>query len=389
MEKTKFSFRKLFQSGAFKSIASAILCALIGIFVGYIILLIINAPHASKAMGNILKSFMYYNNSVKRVQYFGSILVKTVPLILCALSVLFAYKSGLFNIGAGGQYCIGIGVSLWCALSWHLPWILCVLLAALASAIWGAISGALKAFFNINEVIACIMMNWISLYLVNIMMAQEKIMDTTKSETFSLATSSPQSMLPKLGLNNLFNNQYVTIAVPLTIIIAIIIMIVLNKTTFGYELKATGLNKNAAKYAGMKDKANIIITMAIAGALAGLAASFFYLTDMEHWKTSSTVPGMGFSGIAVAFLGGLNPIGVIFAGYFIQHITFGGSLIDMHYYNPQIADLISSIIIYTCAFVLFFKDVISRLAAKNSDSKNVNAEDNSLPKSEAVKEANQ
>ncbi len=389
MEKTKFSFRKLFQSGAFKSIASAILCALIGIFVGYIILLIINAPHASKAMGNILKSFMYYNNSVKRVQYFGSILVKTVPLILCALSVLFAYKSGLFNIGAGGQYCIGIGVSLWCALSWHLPWILCVLLAALASAIWGAISGALKAFFNINEVIACIMMNWISLYLVNIMMAQEKIMDTTKSETFSLATSSPQSMLPKLGLNNLFNNQYVTIAVPLTIIIAIIIMIVLNKTTFGYELKATGLNKNAAKYAGMKDKANIIITMAIAGALAGLAASFFYLTDMEHWKTSSTVPGMGFSGIAVAFLGGLNPIGVIFAGYFIQHITFGGSLIDMHYYNPQIADLISSIIIYTCAFVLFFKDVISRLAAKNSDSKNVNAEDNPLPKSEAVKEANQ
>ncbi len=389
MEKTKFSFRKLFQSSAFKSIASAILCALIGIFLGYIILLIINAPHATKAMSNILKGFMYYNNSVKRLQYFGSVLVKTVPLVLCALSVLFAYKSGLFNIGAGGQYCIGIGVSLWCALAWHLPWFLCVLAAALAAALWGAISGALKAFFNINEVIACIMMNWISLYLVNIMMAQEKIMDTTKSETFSLVTSSPQSMLPKLGLNNLFNNQYVTIAVPLTIIAAIIIMIVLNKTTFGYELKATGLNKNAAKYAGMKDKANIIITMAIAGALAGLAASFFYLTDMEHWKTSSTVPGMGFSGIAVAFLGGLNPIGVIFAGYFIQHITFGGSLIDMHYYNPQIADLISSIIIYTCAFVLFFKDVITRLSLKNSDEKNVNAEESSVTKPQNIKGANQ
>lgn len=380
MEKEKFSFRKIFLSNSFKSIFAAVLCALIGIFVGYIILLIINAPNASKAMSTILKSFMYYTASVKRLQYFGSVLVKTVPLVLCALSVLFAYKSGLFNIGVGGQYCIGIGITLLCALGWQLPWYLCILISVIAAALWGAVSGALKAFFNINEVIACIMMNWIGLYLVNIMITNEKIMDITKSETYPIPDAAH---LPKLGLDHLFGeNKYVSIAIPLTIIVAILILIILNKTTFGYELKATGLNKNAAKYAGMKSKANIIITMAIAGALAGLAASLFYLTDMEHYKISSTVPGMGFSGIAVAFLGGLNPIGVIFAGYFIQHITFGGSLIDMKFYNPQIADLISSIIIYTCAFVLFFKDVMTRIAAKkDTNQANVN-DDSSVQKVE-------
>jgi len=365
----KMSFRKIVSSESFKSIISAVICALVGIIVGFIILLAINAEHAPKAMSTILKNFLYYKRSNMKLYYFGNTLVKSVPLILCALSVLFAYKSGLFNIGVGGQYCIGIGVSLWCALQWHLPCILCILIAVIAAAAWGAIAGIFKAFFNVNEVIACIMMNWIGLYLVNVLMQHETVMNITKSETFSIAQKSPQSLLPQIGLNHLFaDNEYVSIAIPLTILVAIIIQIVLTKTTFGYELRATGLNKNAAKYAGMKDKANIIITMTIAGALAGLAASLFYLTDIQPWKTSSTVPGMGFSGIAVAFLGGLNPIGAIFAGYFIQHITLGGSLIDMRYYNPQIADLISSIIIYTCGFVLFFKNVLAKWSAKKSES---------------------
>lgn len=361
---TKFS---ILSSGSVQSIISSVICALIGIFVGFIILLAINAENAPKAMSTILKNFMYFKKHPQQLYYFGSTLVKSVPLILCALSVLFAYKAGLFNIGVGGQYCLAIGISLWCALHWHLPWLSCVLIATLTAAVWGAISGALKAFFNINEVIACIMMNWISLYLVNVLMHNESVMNLTLSETYSVRKLSAQSLIPSCGLGKFFhNNEYVTIAIPLTIIIAVIIMVVLSKTTFGYELRATGLNKNAAKYAGMKDKINIILTMAIAGALAGLAASLYYLTDIQAWKTSSSVPGMGFNGIAVAFLGGLHPIGVIFAGYFIEHITLGGSYIDMRYYNPQIADLISSIIIYTCAFVLFFKNTLISLFSKIS-----------------------
>ena len=355
-------FKAILASDTFRSIASAVICALVGIIVGFIILLIINAEHAPKAISVIMKNFMYYRNKGKKLYYLGQTLVKAVPLILCGIAVLFAYKSGLFNIGVAGQYCIGIGISLWCALAWHLPWWLCLLLAVICAAVWASLAGLLKAFCNVNEVIAGIMLNWISLYIVNVFMQNERVMNVGKSETFSITQTSPGSLLPTLGLGKLFHdNEYVSIAIPLTIVVAILINIVLKKTVLGYELRATGLNKHAAKYAGMKDKKNLILTMAVSGAIAGLAAALFYLTDVQPWKTSSTVPAMGFNGIAVAFLGELNPIGIIFSGYFIQHITQGGSFIDTKYFNPQIADLISSIIIYSCAFMFLFKTQLSKL----------------------------
>ena len=363
-------FKTALASETFKSIISAVICALVGIIIGFIILLIINAEHAPKAISVILKNFMYYRNNGKKLYYLGQTLVKAVPLILCGIAVLFAYKTGMFNIGVAGQYCIGIGISLWCALAWHLPWFVCLLLAVLCAALWASIAGLLKAFCNVNEVIAGIMLNWISLYIVNVLMQNERVMNVGKSETFSIAANSPGSLLPTLGLGALFNgNEYVSIAIPLTILIAVLINIVLKDSVMGYGLRATGLNKNAAKYAGMKDKKNLILTMAVSGAIAGLAASLFYLTDVQPWKTSSTVPAMGFNGIAVAFLGELNPIGVIFSGYFIQHITQGGSFIDTKYFNPQIADLISSIIIYSCAFMFLFKTQISKLIERKKNVK--------------------
>ena len=355
-------FKTALASDTFKSIASAVICALVGIVVGFIILLIINAEHAPKAISVILKNFMYYKSNAKKFYYLGQTLVKAVPLVLCGIAVLFAYKSGMFNIGVAGQYCVGIGISLWCALAWHLPWWVCLLCAVVCASLWASIAGLLKAFCNVNEVIAGIMLNWISLYLVNVLMQNERVMNISKSETFSIAATSPGSLLPTLGLGALFHdNEYVSIAIPLTILVAVLINILLKKTVLGYELRATGLNKHAAKYAGMRDKKNLILTMAVSGAIAGLAAALFYLTDIQPWKTSSTVPAMGFNGIAVAFLGELNPIGVIFSGYFIQHITQGGSFIDTKYFNPQIADLISSIIIYSCAFMFLFKTQISKL----------------------------
>ena len=360
-------FKAIAGSETFRSILSAVFCALLGIVVGFIILLIINAEHAPKAISVILKNFFYYRNNGKKLYYLGQTLVKAVPLILCGIAVLFAYKSGLFNIGVAGQYCVGIGISLWTALAWHLPWWLCLLCAVLCAALWAGLAGLLKAFCNVNEVIAGIMLNWIGLYLVNVLMQNESVMNVGKSETFSIAATSPRSMLPTLGLGRLFHdNEYVSIAIPLAILVAVIVEIILKKTVLGYELRATGLNKHAAKYAGMKDRRNLILTMAISGAIAGLGAALFYLTDIQPWKTSSTVPAMGFNGIAVAFLGELNPIGVIFSGYFIQHITQGGSFIDTKYFNPQIADLISSIIIYSCAFMSLFKSQISKILNKGT-----------------------
>ena len=288
---------------------------------------------------------------------------------MCTLSVLFAYKVGLFNIGASGQYAAGAGFALYFGIHYGAPWWLCLLLAMLGGAALGAIAGALKAYLNVNEVIACIMLNWISLYAVNTVLTEVKESGTTY--TLPLRTNNPNALIPHLGLQHLFaDNRYVTIAIPLAVIFAILVWVVLDKTKLGYELKATGLSINAAKYAGMREKKNIILTMAISGALAGLGTGFLYLCGIEQWSCAQTaVPNMGFNGIAAAFLGGIHPIGVIFSSFFIQHITSGGAYVDKMVYCSQISDLIAAIIIYFCGFVLFFKHVMRTRIRKTEDKK--------------------
>ena len=343
----------------------SVLCALLGIFLGFVVLLLMNPEHAAEGMGAILRNFFKYNNnSTTLMYYFGSALVKSVPLILCAEAILFAYKAGLFNIGAAGQYTLGILASLYTSLALGWNWVLCVLAAVVAGALWGLVAGFLKATFNVNEVIAGIMLNWIGLYLTNIILGKDNVMNTTKSETYDLSAVNKSALLPGFMQDVFGHNQYMTIAIPVAIIVAILILFVLEKTTFGYELKATGHNKEAARYAGMNAKRNIMLTLAISGAISGLAASMIYLTGIEHYKISSSVPGMGFNGIAVAFLGGLHPLGAILAGFFVEYITLGGQYLNTNYYNPQVADLMVSIIIYLCGFVLFFKHVFNQIGKK-------------------------
>ena len=337
--------------------------------IGYIALLIINPSGATEAILTVLKNFWTYSRPKTQLKYLGSTLVKTAPLLMCALSVLFAYKVGLFNIGAAGQYVAGAGASLYCALALQLPWWVCLLAAIVCGALLGAISGALKAYCNVNEVISCIMLNWISLYTVNTLLSQVK--DPTSPYTLNLKRTNAAAALPSLGLEKLFNNNAnVTIAIPLAILCAIAIWVLLAKTRLGYELRATGLNRHAAKYCGMRGKCNIILAMALAGALAGAGAAMLYLTGFEEWScTQSSVPAMGFNGIAAAFLGGLSPIGTIFASFFIQHITNGGAYVDKTMYCSQISDFISSVIIYLCGFVLFIRRFMNSRIAKVNEEK--------------------
>ncbi|MBQ3090103.1 MAG: ABC transporter permease [Oscillospiraceae bacterium] len=352
--------KSLLRSNGLQSLIASLLCILLGLFVGYIVLLIINPVGAWEAIVTVMKNFLYYPSEAAALKYFGSTLVKAAPLLLCSLSVLFAYKVGLFNIGAAGQYVAGVGASLYCALALNMPWYVCLFAAMVAGGLMGAISGALKAYQNVNEVISCIMLNWIGLYAVNILLSGVK--EETSPYTITLKAGNPNAQLPNMGLDQLFNNnKYVTLALPLAVLAAILVWVILEKTKLGYELKATGLNKDAAKYCGMREKRNIILTMVISGALAGMGAACFYLTGVEQWNCmQASVPAMGFNGIAAAFLGGLNPIGTIFSSYFIQHITSGGSYIDTSMYCAQISDLISSIIIYLCGFVLFVKVSMNR-----------------------------
>ena len=359
--------KNIWKNNGIQSLLASLACVVLGMLLGYIVLLFINPDGAGEAVATIIKNFLTYSRPETQAKYFGNTLVKTAPLLMCALAILFAYKVGLFNIGVAGQYCAGIAVSLYAALAWHWGWLPCMLLAMLGGAVLGTISGLLKSYCNVNEVISGIMLNWITLYLTNMLLT--KVKEDTSPYTYVLQHNNPSAVLPSLGLGRFFNNnQYVGLAIPLAVLIAIVVWVVLEKTRFGYELRATGNNKNAAKYCGMAEKRNIILTLAISGMLAAMGASMLYLTGYEQWQCStSSVPGIGFNGIAAAFLGGLNPIGTILASFFIQHITAGGAYVDKSMYCAQISDLISAIIIYLCGFVLFMKYAMNSAIARKEE----------------------
>ena len=359
--------KNLLKNSGVQSLLASLACVVLGMLIGYIVLLFINPDGAGEAISTVIKNFLTYSRPDTQAKYLGNTLVKTAPLLMCALAILFAYKVGLFNIGAAGQYCAGTALSLYAALAWGWSWLPCMLLAMVGGGLLGAISGLLKSYCNVNEVISGIMLNWIVLYLTNMLLTNVK--EVASPYTVVLADTNPSAVLPSLGLGALFNdNKYVGLALPLSVVIAILVWVVLEKTRFGYELRATGDNRNAAKYCGMAEKRNIILTLAISGALAGLGASMFYLTGYEQWQcTASSVPGMGFNGIAAAFLGGLHPIGTILASFFIQHITAGGAYVDKTMYCAQISDLIAAVIIYLCGFVLFMKYAMNTAIARREE----------------------
>lgn len=361
--------KNIWKTNGMQSLIASLICIILGLLIGLVVLLFINPNGAFGAIGTLLKNFMIYGKASLRLKYFGTTLVKTVPLLLCALSILFSYKVGLFNIGCSGQYTAGCCAALYAALKWGWGWFPCILFAIMAGAVAGAIVGVLKSYCNVNEVISGIMLNWIILYLTNTILSNVK--EPTSPYTYQLSQYGKNALLPTLGLDKLFNNNAnVTMAVPISILIAIVIMVVLNKTKFGYELKATGYNKNAAKYCGMKENRNIILSLVISGAIAGLGAALYYQTGIQQWEcTTASVPGMGFNGIAATFLGGLNPIGTILASYFIQHITLGGAYVDKTMYCSQISDLISAIIIYLCGFVLFLKIMMNKAIDRIEEKK--------------------
>ena len=373
----------ILRKPAIQTLGSSLVCILLGMLIGFIALLIINPAGAWDALMDIVRNFWNYSKVTTQMKNLGNTLVKTAPLVMCSLSVLFAYKVGLFNIGAAGQYVAGAGACIYWAVGLGWSWLPCMIAALLAGAVIGAVSGALKAYRNVNEVISCIMLNWICLYLVNTLLSGVK--NPTSPYTYSITkkivmengaaevVDHTEALLPSLGINALFNNnKYVGLAIPLAIILAVAIWVLLTKTKLGYELRATGLNKNAAKYCGMQDRKNIVLTMAIAGGLAGIGASMLYLTGFEDWSvTQASVPAMGFNGIAAAFLGGLHPIGAVLSSFFIQHITDGGAQLDKQIYPAEISSLISSLIIYFCGFVLFFKLTMTRWLSRRAEKRAV------------------
>lgn len=357
---------RLGASEGFLSVAASLICILIGLLLGVVVLAVINAEHA---IGDGL--LVIIQSGLKSPRNMGTVLANAAPLIMTGLSVGFAFKTGLFNIGAAGQYTLGAFGALYCAIVWRLPWYVCLLAAMALGALWGAIPGIFKAYLNINEVITAIMFNWIGLYMVNDIMygkGKSPMYDMSTTKTYSLRKAAPESMIPSWGMSDHFGKlQSVTIAIFIAIFFAAVVYIVLSKTTFGYELRACGFNKNAAQYAGISDKKSIILSMMISGALAGVGAGLYYLSTVAEWnpQVSTALPAMGFNGISAALLACSNPIATIFSSLFISYITVGGTKLSTQYYTKEIADVITALIIYLCAFSLLFKSKIrAALAGK-------------------------
>ena len=313
-------------------------------------------------------------------QNVGNMLFRAMPLIMTGLSVAVAFKTGLFNIGAPGQYLMGTLVSLSVALgipSESVPvgiiWLLAFLGGMLAGALWGAIPGLLKALLNINEVLACIMTNWIAANLVTWIFDisnLKNVVENTKSG-YIYKTTFNNVATSKMGLDVLFPDSQVNGGIVVAIILAIIVFIILTRTTFGYQLKACGSNRFAARYAGIKDKRNIVLSMAIAGSLAGAAGSLYYLSGNTEffWSTYQSLPAAGFNGIPVALLAANHPIGVIFTGMFMSMLDIAGlQMTNLTAYNEYITDVIIAVIVYLSAFSLLIKTLLGHHRAHKTEA---------------------
>jgi general nucleoside transport system permease protein len=330
----------------------------IGLIAGFILLVFFDAGNSLHGLSQILFT------GVASAEKMAKVLYQAAPLIMTGLAVGFAFKTGLFNIGATGQYLTGAFFGLYTGMVWQFPWWAALLASLVGGAFWGLWPGLFKALFNVNEVITSIMFNWIGLYTVNLLLANIPVMlnnyygGTNAERTANLAAANPAAIIPKWGLDTLFGSTFMNISIFMAVFIAIIVHIILNKTTFGYELKACGYNRNASIYAGINAKRNIVLSMTISGALAGFGGGLYYLSGTAQYTIEKVLQAMGFNGIPVALLATSNPVGIIFSGLFVSYIQVGGDAMQPEFV-AEIIDIIVAVIISLSAFALLFKGFIA------------------------------
>lgn len=338
--------KKTFTGAGAQKAYSSIACVLVGLIVGLLIMICLSPGDAFYDFGMMISGGLKYYE----LEGFGNILATMAPLLCCGVGIIFAYKTGIFNIGAAGQYVLGSFGALVFALKFNMPWYVCILMAMLFGAIWSTIPALLKVFCNVNEVISGIMLNWIGLFFVNYSYQTylKDIVDPGNSFKTLKLNAWSWSKLPNFMADADAVGSTFTCAFLIAIIVAIVAFILMEKTTFGYQLKASGYNRHATKYAGINAKKNAIITMAISGAIIGLGASLYYLAGVEEWSTqiSTVLPQVPWNGIIIAFIAQLNPIGAIFASIFLSFISVGSTATSQSVFPKEISDLITAIIVY-------------------------------------------
>lgn len=344
-------FNKLLKSEGAKQVGNSVLAIVAGLIVGFIVLLVAAPDEAFRGFGFILKGG--FSGGMEGV---GDTFYYAAPIMLSGLSVAFAFKTGLFNIGATGQFTFGMYFALYSAKHFlgvipdSLLWIVCLFAGILGGALWGAIPGLLKALCNVHEVITSIMTNYIAMYLVNMFIKNDILMfDAIRQRTTLVA---PSAMVPTLGMENIFSGvskSNINISIFIAIAVGVLLYFVLYKTKFGFELRSVGSNINASKYAGINEKKSIIYSMVIAGAIAGLAGAVFILAPRTYEPVNSLLP-YGFTGIPVALLAASHPLGTIITALFVSHLDRGGFYIQLTSFKPEIIEIITGVILYFSAF---------------------------------------
>lgn len=358
--------RKFCNYQGISSVTATLLAIFIGLLFGFFVMLVAGPDTAGTGILVVLTGGIPVALDVAAQA--GQILYQTIPVLLTGLSVGFVFKLGLFNIGVAGQYTMGLYCALYTAFTFSLPpglqWWFCLLAGAAGGALWGALTGLLKAWRGVNEVIAAIMLNYIGMYLVDMWVKGNPVLyEASRARTKYIPVSA---QLPSLGISG----SNLNIGIFLALGVALMLWVVLDKTVFGYELRATGLNPDAAVYAGMNSRRNIVVTMLIGGALAGLGGACTILApavipgSSVTYEPVNVIAQAGFKGIAAALLGGANPLGIIFSALFISLIQRGGSAAVLYGYRLEIIDIVIAVIIYCASFSLLLKEVIEKNGKK-------------------------
>ena len=346
----------------------SLVAILLGVALGLIILIIsgINPLELFKAL--LRGSLGINEGSGVNLRYTGEFIVTSMPIILTGLSVAFAYRTGLFNIGAEGQVMVGAMASIVVAICVPLPGALhalaSVIAGAVAGALWGFIPGFFKAKFNVHEVVICIMLNYTGMHFANFVI--KSLPGATQSKTGIIPmTASLRSDL----LASLTNNSRLNWGILFVILAVAAYWFIIEKTSFGYSLKATGFNKNGAEYAGLKVKKNTIYSMMIAGALAGLAGAIIALGTFQMGRVIGSFENYGFDGIAVAFVGAFNAIGIVLSGLLFGLLKVTQPLMQSAGIPKEIAEIISSSIVLFVAMQYGIKMIMNKFKRKKNEGK--------------------
>lgn len=408
----KSQLKEIYSKNGTKTALASVLSILAGLAVGSILILVVsvfNSDIGPKGGIEGLKLILFGlfskgRDSVGELVFgfnpinAGNLLFRATPVIMTGLSVAVAFKTGLFNIGAPGQYLVGTAATLILALkipSDVIPpfaiWIIAFSGGMLAGALWGAIPGILKAYLSINEVLACIMTNWIAANAVTWIFENSELRNSGESGkiAFIMKTSANGVATAKFGLDKIFPGSQVNGGIFIAVAFAVFVYIIITKTVLGYEMKACGYNKDAAEYAGIKSRRMIVFSMAFAGALSGGGAALYYLSGNTEffWSTYQSLPTEGFNGIPIALLASNNPIGVIFTGLFMSVLSVAGQqLKNLTPYNEYITNIIIGIIVYLSAFSLVIKSFISS-DKRNFKRKTTTADENTHSDEEIISQA--